>query len=129
MGPRGVVAYRLRVTRIGDAQTLRRVAAVLVILAAALWWHHWMPAVIVVAFVIWAVVHTRYQDHRRAAFMRLRGRLWPPAPVALAALIVAGSTLYWMSSASIGSKAMPIALNVLAVAAMLLATWRRASAS
>jgi hypothetical protein len=103
-----------------------RRAAVLVILAAVLWWHEWMPALIVVAFVVWAVLHTRYQGARREAFMRLRRRVWPPAPVVLVALIVAGTAVYWLSSGAIEAKVLPIALNVLAAVAVVVATWRRA---
>lgn len=103
-----------------------RRAAVLVILAAVLWWHEWMPALIVVAFVVWAVLHTRYQGARREAFLRLRRRVWPPAPVVLVALIVAGTAVYWLSSGAIEAKVLPIALNVLAAVAVVVATWRRA---
>jgi hypothetical protein len=69
---------------------------VLVILAAALWWHEWMPGLVVGAFVVWAALHTRYQGARREGFMRLRRRVWPPAPLALVFLIVVGTTVYSM---------------------------------
>lgn len=94
----------------------------LVILAAALWWHAWMPAVILVAFVLWAVLHTRFQGTRRAAVMRLRQRVWPPTPFVLVALIVAATAVYGLSSEPILAKVLPIALNVLAAVMVVFAT-------
>lgn len=136
MGRRGLLAYREHVagnagelTAVIKRRAARRYAAVFVILAAALWWHAWMPALLVVAFVAWAVLHTRYQGPRREGFMRLRRRVWPPAPLVLIALIVAGSAVYWMSSDAIEAKVLPIALNVLAVGAVVFGSWRRVEAS
>jgi hypothetical protein len=100
-----------------------------VLLAAAFWWHAWMPGVILVAFLAWAVLHRRYQGARREGFMRFRQRIWPPAPMVLAALIVAGTALYAMSSASSEAKALPIALNALAAIMLVVAAWRRVSGS
>ena len=104
-------------------------AAVLVILAAAFWWHEWMPAVIVVAFVAWALLHRRYQGVRRDDFMRFRRRVWPPAPLVLVALIVAGTAVYVTSTVSVEARVLPIALNVVAVGMIVLGSWRRVSAS
>ena len=95
-----------------------------VILAAALWWHAWMPGLILVAFIAWALLHTRYQGARRERFLRFRRQIWPlPAP-ALAALIVAGTAIYGMSSATTEMKVLPIALNVLAAITMAPIRWR-----
>ena len=103
-------------------------AAVLVIVAAAFWWHEWMPAVAVAVFVGWALLHRRYQGARRDGFMRFRGRVWPPAPLILVALIVAGTAVYVTSTISVEAKALPIALNVLAAGMIVLDGWRRVSA-
>ena len=111
-----------------EARGPRRQAAVLVILAAALWWHAWMPGVILVAFVLWAALHTRYQGARRDAFMRARARVWPPAALVLIALIVAGIVLYSLSTASIEAKLMPIALNAAAMSILVVA-WTQAVAA
>jgi hypothetical protein len=136
MGHRGLLAYREHVARnageltaVINGRAARQYAAVFVILAAALWWHAWMPALLVVAFVAWAVLHTRYQGPRREGFMRLRRRVWPPASLVLGALIVAGTVVYWMSSAAIEAKVLPIALNVLAACAVVFGRWRRVEAS
>jgi hypothetical protein len=104
-----------------EARGPRRHAAALVLLAAALWWHAWMPAVIVVAFVGWAVLHARYQGARRDAFMRARARVWPPDVLVLVALIVAGITLYTVSTAAIEARVMPIALNAVALSILVVA--------
>lgn len=107
----------------------RRTAAVLVILAAAFWWHAWMPAVAVIAFVAWALLHRRYQGARREGFMRFRRRAWPPAPLALIGLIVAGTAVYVATSGSAEAKALPIALNVVAAGMILLGSRRRVATS
>jgi hypothetical protein len=101
---------------------------VLVILAAALWFHAWMPGLLLVAFIAWAVLHRRYQGAGRARFMRFRGRIWPPPPLALAALVLAGTAVYSTSSAAIEAKALPIALNVLAAGTLVVAACRRVPA-
>ena len=105
----------------------QRRAGVFVILAAALWWHFWMPGLILVAFIAWALLHTRYQGAGRERFMRFRRRIWPAPPLALAAIIVAGATVYVMSTASIEAKALPIALNVLAAGTLVVPAWHRVS--
>jgi hypothetical protein len=112
-----------------DPRATARLAGVLVIVAAAFWWHTWMPAVAVVAFVGWALLHTRYQGERREAFMRFRRRVWPPAPLVLFALIVASIAVYVTSTDSVEAKAMPIALNLLAAGALILEKWRQVAAS
>jgi hypothetical protein len=112
-----------------DPRAAARLAGVLVIVAAAFWWHTWMPAVAVVAFVGWVLLHTRYQGARREDFMRFRQRVWPPAPLVLVALIVTSITIYVTSTDSVGAKAMPIALNLVAVGAVILGKWRQVAAS
>ena len=103
-----------------EPRSARRRAGVFVILAAALWWHALVPGLILVAFIVWAVLHTRYQGARRDRFMRFRQRLWPPALLTVIALIVAGTTLYGMSSVPLEVKVLPIALNVLAAGTLVL---------
>ena len=78
-----------------------------------------MPALAAVAFVVWALAHTRYQGSRREGFMRLRGRVWPPPIPALACLIVAALALYGSSDRVMEARVLPIALTVLAGAALL----------
>ena len=126
MGCRGRRAYG-EVMEQSSGRRARRHAAVLVMLAAALWWHAWMPAVILVAFVVWAALHTRYHGARREAFMRARARVWPPAALVLVALIVAGIAVYGLSTDAIEAKVMPIALNAVALSILVVA-WTQAVA-
>ena len=107
-----------------DARPARSRAAVLALLAAALWWHAWMPGLILVAFLLWAVLHTRYQGTRREAFLRFRARVWPPAPLVIIAVIVGGSLVYGLSAASIEARVLPIALNGAALAVLVLTSTR-----
>jgi hypothetical protein len=106
-----------------------RRAATFVILAAALWWHAWMPVLILVGFVAWAFLHTRFQGVRREGFMRLRRRLWPPSPLVLVAVIVAGTAVYVLSTDSLEAKLMPIALNIVAAVTVLFGNRGRVTAS
>ena len=108
-----------------ESRSARRRAGVYVILAAALWWHALMPGLILLTFIAWAVLHRRYQGVRREGFMRLRQRAWPPSPLVLATLIVAGTTLYGMSSVPIEVKVLQIALNVLATGTLVFEAWGR----
>ena len=109
-----------------DPRAAARLAGVLVIVAAAFWWHTWMPAVAVVVFVGWALLHRRYQGTRREDFMRFRRHVWPPAPIVLFAVIVATIAVYVTSTDSVEAKAMPIALTLLAAGALILGKWRQA---
>ena len=100
-------------------------AGILVILAAAFWWHAWMPAVAVLAFVGWVLMHRRYQGVRREAFMGLRRRIWPaPRPV-LIALIIASTAVYLTATVAIEARVLPIALNLVALGLIVLGSWRR----
>lgn len=107
-----------------DPRAPQRRATLVILFAAALWVHAWMPAAVVVAFVLWALFHTRYQGHRREAFMRFRARVWPPATLVLVTLIVGGTAVYVVSTDAIEAKVLPIALNVVALAILVIA-WIR----
>ena len=104
-------------------------AGILVILAAAFWWHAWMPAVAVLAFVGWVLLHRRYQGVRREAFMRFRRRIWPAPPLVLIALIVVSTAVYLTATVVVEARVLPIALNVVAMGLIVLASWRRVPAS
>jgi len=98
----------------------RRRAAVCVIFAAVLWWLEWMPALLVLAFVAWLIVHTRFEGEYGDDLRRARQRLWPPASIVLIALIVAGTAVYGMSNRAPIAKMLPIALNVIALFTLIL---------
>ena len=93
---------------------VRRFAAVLVILAAVLWWHRWMPAVVVLAFVVWVVFHKWLESEAGAGRQGAWRGAWPPASLVLLVVTVAGTALYSGSNAAIEAKILPIAFNALA---------------
>jgi hypothetical protein len=75
----------------------RRRAAVLLILAVVLWFHAWFPALLVVAFVVWVLLHKRLEGDLGRALLPLWRHVWPPAPLVLVALLVAATMAYWVS--------------------------------
>ena len=103
-----------------EPRAARRRAAVFVIFAAALWWLEWMPALLVLAFVAWLIVHTRFEGEYGDDLRRARQRFWPPASIVLIALIVAGTAAYGVSNRALEAKMLPIALNVVALFTLLL---------
>src|SRR5438105_7618207 len=86
------------------AITARRRAAVFVIFAAALWWLEWMPALLVLAFVAWLIVHKRFEGEYGDDLRSVRQRFWPPATIVLIALIIAGTAVYGMSNRALEAK-------------------------
>ena len=112
-----------------NSLAIRRFAAVLVILAAVLWWHRWMPAVVVLAFVVWVVFHEWLESEAGAGRQRAWRRAWPPASLMLLVVIVAGTALYAGSNAALEAKILPIAFNVLAGLMVIAGICRPLSAS
>jgi hypothetical protein len=66
-------------------------AAVLVVLAWAFWLLHWGPALLVVTFVAWLILHKRLEAGLGDTLRRQWRRVWPPAPLVLIALLVASA--------------------------------------
>ena len=92
-----------------------RRAAVLVILAAALSWHIWVPALIVVVFLAWVLVHRWFEGPHGDRLASRWHRMWPPPAALTAAVALVGAVAYAASTASLEVKTLPIALNVLAI--------------
>ena len=103
-----------------EPRAARRRAAMFMIFAAALWWLEWMPALLVLAFVAWLIVHTRFEGEYGDDLRRARQRFWPPASIVLIALIVAGTAVYYASNRTLEAKMLPIALNVVALFTLIL---------
>jgi hypothetical protein len=97
------------------ATSYPRRAALLVIFAAALSWHVWVPALIVVVFVAWVIVHRRFEGPNGDHLARRWDRMWPPPALLTAVVALAGAVAYAASTASLEVKTLPIALNVLAI--------------
>lgn len=102
----------------------RRRAGVLLILTSGLWLHEWLPALFVVAFVVWILVHNRLESDLGAGLLRGWRRVWPPAIVVLVPLLVIGTIAYWMSGLPIGRKVLPIGLNLLGLSMIVCGEWR-----
>lgn len=94
------------------------------ILAAVLWWHAWMPGFLFVAFVAWVVLHRQFEGELGERHGRAWRRVWPPAALVLVPLIVAGTAVYWVSNHSIEAKVLPIALNAVALAMLVVGRQR-----
>jgi hypothetical protein len=87
---------------------------VLLILTVVLWFHAWFPALLVVAFVIWVLLHKRLEGDLGRALLPLWRHVWPPAPLVLVALLVAATTAYWVSDQPVLRKVMPLTLTLFA---------------
>ncbi len=103
----------------------RRRAGVLLILTSVLWLHDWFPALFVVAFVVWVLIRHRLEGGLGEKLLRLWRHVWPPATVALVPLLIAGTVAYWVADLPITAKALPIALNLLALSMVVFGNWWR----
>jgi hypothetical protein len=114
--------------RAGSAMTReqgRRRAAVLLILTVVLWFHAWFPALVVVAFVVWALLHKRLEGDLRQGLLPLWRRVWPPAPPVLVPLLVAATVAYWVSDEPMVRRIIPLTLNLFALSMILFGSWWR----
>lgn len=103
----------------------RRRAAVLLILTVVLWFHAWFPALLVVAFVVWVLLHKRLEGNLRQVLLPLWRRVWPPAPLVLVPLLVAATMAYWVSDQPMVRRVMPLTLNLVALSMLLFGSWWR----
>jgi hypothetical protein len=101
----------------------RRHTAVLLILAVVLWFHAWVPALLVVAFVVWALLHKRLEGDLGQVLHPLWRRVWPPAPLVLVPLLVASTMAYWVADQPVLRKVMPLALNLFALSIVVFGRW------
>jgi hypothetical protein len=108
-----------------DRDAARRRAGVLLIITSVLWLYQWLPALAVVAFFVWLLLHDRLEADLGARLRRGWGRVWPPAIIVLVPLLVVGIIAYWMSGLPIDRTILPIGLNVLALVMIACAQWRQ----
>jgi hypothetical protein len=101
----------------------RRAAGVLLVVAWVLWLHRWAPAMLVVTFVVWVILHNRLEGAPGEGLRRRWRRAWPPAPWVLIALLVASALAFGLPDASTKAKIMPLGLDVLALSTVLFGTW------
>ena len=107
----------------------RRRAGVLLIITSVLWLYQWLPALSVVAFIVWIFLHNRLEGELGGYLLRGWRRVWPPAILVVAPLLVVGIIAYWMSGLPIDRKILPIGLNLLALSLIVWGAWRRPSES
>ena len=103
----------------------RRTAAILLVLAWGLWLHRWAPALLVITFVVWMILHNRLEAGLGEAFHRRWRRAWPPGPVILIALLFASALTFVVADAPPKAKIVPVGLDVLALSVVLFGTWWR----
>jgi hypothetical protein len=103
-------------------RTARRTAGVLLVLAWVLWFHRWVPALLVVACVIWVILHNRLEAGLGEALQRRWRRAWPPGPLVLVALLFASALAFVLHDAPAKVKIMPIGLDVFALFVILFGT-------
>lgn len=103
----------------------KRSAAACFIGTSVLWLHEWVPALLVGAFVLWVISHTRLgSDLGEALFLRWR-RAWPPTTFVLVPLLVAGTLAYVFASVPTSAKLLPVAVNLLALSVLGFGDWWR----
>jgi hypothetical protein len=110
--------------RSGTSDHHRRAAAGLLVFAWAFSLLHWVPAILVGAFVAWAILH-RLEGGLGKGLRRQWRRAWPPGTLVLIALLVASALAFALRDASTTAKVMPIGLDVLALSLLLFGQWWR----
>jgi hypothetical protein len=93
--------------------------------AWAFWLHRWLPAALVVAFVVWVILHHRLEAGLGDVLRRRWRRAWPPAPVVLVALLVASALAFVLPHAPATAKIVPLGLAALALSMLLFGSWWR----
>ena len=105
----------------GEPRTRR--AAVLLSLALATWWAEWVPAVLVVAFMLWLSLHARLEGGLGDALRRRWRRAWPLAALGLVPVLVAVTLMFWASARPLEAKVVPIALSLGALWMICVGRW------
>jgi len=116
---RSVHEKRARVLQLRGRQT----AGVLLVLAWVFWFHRWVPALLVVTFAVWVILHNRLEAGLGEALRRRWRRAWPPGPVVLSALLFASTLAFVLHDAPAMVKILPVGLNVLALSVIFVGTW------
>lgn len=101
----------------------RRAAALLLVFAWVFWLHRWVPLVLVVAFVAWALLHHRLEAGLGDVLRRRWRRAWPPGPWVLSALLLASTLAFVLQDAPVATKIVPLGLSALALSVVVFSTW------
>jgi len=97
----------------------RRAAGVLLALGWAFWLPLWVPALLVVTFVAWVILHRRLE----AGLGETLHRLWPPGPLVLIALLSASTLAFVLHDAPATMKIVPVGLDVFALSLIFFGAW------
>ena len=101
----------------------RQAAGILLGLAWVFWLHRWVPAMLVVAGVVWAILHKRIEAGLGESLRRRWRRAWPPRPSVLIALLIVSTLALVFQEAPAMMKILPVALSVLALSVILFGAW------
>lgn len=93
--------------------------------AWAFWLHRWVPALLVVAFVVWVILHHRLEAGLGDVLRRQWRRAWPPRPLVLIPLLVVSALAFALLDAPVTVKIVPLGLDVLALSMTLFGGWWR----
>ena len=88
-------------------------------LAWVFWFHRWAPALLVVTFVGWVILHKRLEAGLGDVLHRQWRRSWPPGSLGLIALLVASTLAFVLDDAPAKVKILPVGLDVLALSVIL----------
>jgi hypothetical protein len=100
-----------------------RAAGVCLVLAWVFWLHRWAPALLVVTFVVWVILHKRLEAGLGEVLHRQWRRAWPPGPLVLTALLLASTLAFVLDDAPATAKVLPVGLDILALAVILSGKW------
>jgi hypothetical protein len=103
----------------------RGAAGVLLVFAWAFWLNRWAPALLVVGFVAWVILHHRLEAGLGEVLQRRWRRAWPPRPVVLIALLVASALAFVLPDAPAITKILPVGLDALALSITFFGAWWR----
>jgi hypothetical protein len=118
----------IRVSRVQsgvDHHEPRDAAGVLLVFAWAFWLNRWVPALLVVGFVVWVFLHHRLEAGLGEVLQRQWRRAWPPRAVVLTALLVASALAFVLLAGPAISKVVPVGLGVLALSMTFFGAWWR----
>lgn len=93
-------------------------------LAWVFWLHRWAPAVAVVAFVLWVILHRRLEAGLGDALQSRWRRAWRPGPLPIV-LLLASTLIFLLTDARTEAKVLPVALDALALSIVVFGGWWR----
>ena len=87
------------------------------------WLHRWAPALLVLTFVAWMILHHRLEAGLGDVLRRQWRCAWPPRPLVLLAMLCASTLAFVLADAPVIAKIVPVGLDVLALLVILFGKW------